>query len=209
MIIAVANSKGGVGKSTCAVHFATLLARTGKTLLIDGDDQASASDWAALRRESHTKMPSPTTTKLLEKGLLHEGRELSKDYEHTVVDAGGRNNPSLRAALQLAELAIIPVSPSTFDALAFSRFVDLVEVARDFNQGLDIKVLFNQVDNRTKDVEDMLEVVSEHNLHVLESYLSWRVAFKRVITNGSTVHEYKKDKKAVEEMESVFEEIIA
>ncbi len=207
MIYAVVNSKGGVGKSTCAVHFATMLAKTGKVLLIDGDLQASASDWAALRRASHTKMPSPTTTQLYDKGLLHEGRELSKDYAHTVIDAGGSNNPSLRAALQLAELAIIPVSPSTFDALAFSRFVDLIEVAKDFNQDLDIKVLLNQVDNRTKDVEDMLEVVSEHNLPVLESYLSWRVVFKRVIKNGSTVHEYKKDRKAVEEMQAVFEEI--
>ncbi len=191
------------------MHIATMLARTGKTLLIDGDPQSSAVDWAALRRASNTDLPSPTTTQLLGKGLLDEGRELSQDYENTVVDAGGRDSSSLRSALLLAERAIIPVGASSFDALAFGRFVELVEMAKDYNRNLEVMVLLNQIDPRTRDLEDMVEAVKDHDLPILQSYLCWRVAFKRVITNGSTVHEYKKDKKAVEEMESVFKEITA
>ncbi len=210
MIYAVVNSKGGVGKSTCAAHFATMLARTGKTLLIDGDPQLSIVDWAALRRASKTKLPSPTTTQLFGEGLLDEGRELSQGYENTVVDAGGRDSPSLRSALLLADRAVIPVGASTFDALAFGRFVDLVELSKDYNRSLDVKVLLNQIDTRTKDLEEMVEVVKEHSMVVLESYLCHRVAFQRVITTGSTVHENKKkDKLAIKEMESVFEEITA
>jgi chromosome partitioning protein len=45
MIYAVVNTKGGVGKTTTAVHLATMLARTQRTLLIDGDPQASAASW--------------------------------------------------------------------------------------------------------------------------------------------------------------------
>jgi len=47
MKYAVVNTKGGVGKTTTAVHLATLLARQGPTLLIDADPQASAASWAA------------------------------------------------------------------------------------------------------------------------------------------------------------------
>jgi chromosome partitioning protein len=49
MIYAVVNTKGGVGKTTTAVHLATMLARTERTLLIDGDPQASAASWAGTR----------------------------------------------------------------------------------------------------------------------------------------------------------------
>jgi len=52
MIFACVNTKGGVGKTTTAVHLAVMLARQGKTLLIDGDPQASAASWAAWRRET-------------------------------------------------------------------------------------------------------------------------------------------------------------
>ena len=46
MIYAVVNTKGGVGKTTVAVHLATMLTRQGKVLLIDGDPQQSAASWA-------------------------------------------------------------------------------------------------------------------------------------------------------------------
>ena len=62
MIYAVVNTKGGVGKTTIAVHLATMLARLGKTLLIDGDPQASSASWAAWRRDNPGHGPSPTTT---------------------------------------------------------------------------------------------------------------------------------------------------
>lgn len=69
MIFACVNTKGGVGKTTTAVHLATMLARQHRTLLIDGDPQASAASWAAWRRESDYQ-PSPTTTCLTGKAIL-------------------------------------------------------------------------------------------------------------------------------------------
>ena len=48
MIYAVVNTMDGVGKTTTtAVHLATMLARTERTLVIDGDPHASAASWAA------------------------------------------------------------------------------------------------------------------------------------------------------------------
>lgn len=72
MIYAVVNTKGGVGKTTTAVHLAGMLAHSGSTLLIDGDPQASAASWAAWRREAG-RSPSPTTIVLAGKAILTEG----------------------------------------------------------------------------------------------------------------------------------------
>ena len=113
-IFACVNTKGGVGKTTVAVHLAVMLARA--ALLIDGDPQTSAASWAAWRRERADGLPSPITTCLSGKAIIHEGKSLVQGYDHAVVDAGGRDSLGLRSALSLAEYAIIPVGASQLDA---------------------------------------------------------------------------------------------
>ena len=135
MIYSVVNSKGGVGKTTVAVHLATKLSHQFNTLLIDGDPQASAAAWAAWRRESKVN-PSPDTTRLTGKAVLEEGRSISKKYAHAVVDAGGRDSAGLRAALLLADVAVVPVIASQLDAAALVDVLTVVEIAKDFNPTL-------------------------------------------------------------------------
>ena len=129
MIYAVVNTKGGVGKTTTAVHLAGMLAQKGSTLLIDGDPQASAASWAAWRREAG-RSPSPTTIVLAGKAILTEGKNLATNYEHAVIDAGGRDSPGMRAALLLADRAIIPIGASNLDAAAMDDLLAIVEEAK-------------------------------------------------------------------------------
>lgn len=207
MIYAFTNSKGGVSKTTDAVHLATALARKGSTLLIDGDPQASAAMWAAWRREGATDNPSPVTTRLLGKALLDEGRNLSKGFENTVVDAGGRDSADLRSALLLADVAIIPIGASNVDVAAMDGFLEVVEMAKDYNPKLQVKVLLARVDPRTKDTGEVIEFLTEQGLPLLSSMICERVAFRRVMPLGSTVYEQNKDKSAIAEMEAFFEEV--
>ena len=159
MIIACVNTKGGVGKPTTAVHLAVMLSRQGKTLLIDGDPQASAASWAAWRRETQYE-PSPTTTCLAGKAILMEGKQLASSFEHVVVDAGGRDSVGLRSALLLAQRAVIPIGASNLDAAALTDLLEVVELARDYNPELDVRVLLSRVDPRTKDAAEMLEFLA-------------------------------------------------
>lgn len=206
MIYAVVNTKGGVGKTTTAVHLAAMLSRTGATLLIDGDPQASAASWAAWRRESeHT--PSPTTTVLAGKAILSEGRSLAANYKHAVIDAGGRDSPGMRAALLLADRAIIPIGASNLDAAAMDDLLTIVDEARQFNEKLVVSVLLTRIDPRTKDTGEMLAYLEEKGLQVLKSKVCERVAVRRAVGEGAIVQEVGKDGHAVSEIEAFFKEV--
>ncbi|WP_334473632.1 ParA family protein [Arsenophonus sp. PmNCSU2021_1] len=207
MIYAVVNTKGGVGKTTTAVHLATMLSRNGKVLLIDGDPQASAASWAAWRRDNQTYTPSPTTTCLTGKAILNEGKALALNFDHTVVDVGGRDASGLRSALLLANKAIIPIGASNLDAAAMADMLEILELAKDYNPNLDVRVLLSRVDPRTKDTKEMLEFLTEQNIAVLKSYVCERVAFRRAIGEGATVFEFGKDSAAIKDIESFFVEV--
>jgi chromosome partitioning protein len=207
MIYSVVNTKGGVGKTTTAVHLATMLARIGKTLLIDGDPQASAASWAAWRRDNPAYDPSPTTTCLAGKAIFSEGKQLADGFEHIVVDAGGRDSIGLRSALLLSQKAIIPIGASNLDAAAMTDLMTVVELARDYNPNLDVRVLLTRIDPRTKDAAEMLEFLAEQKLTVLPTKVCERVAFRRAIGEGAIVQELGRDQSAIAEIEAFFREI--
>ena len=209
MNFACVNTKGGVGKTTTAVHLAVMLARQGRTLLIDGDPQASAASWAAWRREKPDYTPTPTTTCLAGKAIYTEGKALAQGFEHCVVDAGGHDTVGLRSALLLAQRAVIPVGASQLDAAALTDVMTVVDLARDYNPQLDVRVLLSRVDSRTKDAAEMLAFLHEQKLVVLTSLICERVAFRRAISEGATVRELGKDPLAIHEMDAFFQEIAA
>ena len=207
MIYAVVNTKGGVGKTTTAVHLATMLTRHGRTLLIDGDPQASAASWAAWRRDNPEYDPSPTTTCLSGKAIFTEGKQLAAGFENVVVDAGGRDSVGLRSALLLAQIAIVPIGASNLDAAAMTDLMTVVDLAKDYNPELDVRVLLTRVDPRTKDASEMMIFLSEQKLKVLKAQVSERVAFRRAIGDGAIVQELRKDQAAILEIEAFFNEV--
>jgi len=221
--IAVVNTKGGVGKSTVAMHLATYLASRGyKTLLVDGDDkQQSCAIWAQWRRneEENTgeKLVSPSTITLTGKAIRNEGIKIAEDYDFMIVDAGGRENPSLRNALLFADLAIAPIGASSLDAAAMDDFFEIVETSREYKEAFDEKLqvmmLLARVDLRAKDGAMMRDYLEESqdakNYKYFESVISERVDFKRSISNGKTAMETDPEGAAAKEMIAFCQEVIS
>jgi chromosome partitioning protein len=211
MIFSIVATKGGVGKTTEAVHLAAMLARNEPTLLIDGDErQASAVSWAAWRRESNYS-PSPTTITLVGKAILQEGKILAAGFSHTVVDAGGRDSTGLRAALLLAQRAIVPIGASNLDAAAMTDLLEIVELAKEYNPTLDVRVLLSRIDPRTKDTNEMIEYLKSQGLNLLSTKICERVAYRRAVGEGAIVQELEKikDPLAIAEMEMFYKEVTA
>ena len=85
--------------------------------------------------------------------------------------------------------------------------LEVVELARDYNPGLDVRVLLARVDPRTKDAVEMLQFLEDQKLNVLQTKVCERVAFRRAIGEGAIVQELGKDQAAIAEMEAFFKEV--
>ncbi len=131
MIIAVANSKGGVGKSTLAVHLAAWLHEQGhRVTLADCDTQHSSSEWI------NEAMPGVTTVRLDSPNkILNELPALSKEADYVIADGPGSNTETSRALLLRADLAIVPCKASMLEVRALAKATEVLRQAQEIRDG--------------------------------------------------------------------------
>src|SRR5689334_20567454 len=127
MILTVGNIKGDVGKTTLALHLAIARANVGKdVLLVDGDEQHTALTFTELRTEL-LGSPGYTSVSLHGAALRTQVRQLHPKYDDIIIDVGGRDIGSLRAALTVTHTLLIPVQPRSFDIWSVDQMGQLVK----------------------------------------------------------------------------------
>ena len=208
MIITVGGTKGGGGKTTIATNLAAMRAREGyDVLLIDADPQGTASTFTVLRNSSSAEIPKYTCVRLLGEEILNSYQSLKSKYQDIVVDAGGRETDSHRAALGVADVALIPFQPSSFDIWELGKASKVVKEMRTMNPKLKAYTLINLADPRGTDNEAAAEYAGEvDGLLFIPQPIVTRKAFKRAAASGLCVLEVKpQDQKASEEMQALYE----
>lgn len=209
MKIACGSIKGGVGKTTIAVHLAILAAADGKdALLIDGDAQGSASDFAAARRDARGDT-GYTNVQLFGAAIRAEGERLAAKYDTVVIDVGGHDSAGQRAALSIADAVVLPFLPSSLDIWSLERTVDMLEEARAYNPALRALALLNRADPQGPDNLAAVEVAGElSGVEVLGAQLGNRKAFRSAIGQGLIVAELRpRDPKALAEITALYQEV--
>ena len=206
MILAIGNIKGGVGKTTLAVNVAIARALAGRdVLLVDGDEQRTAITFTDLRTEQ-TGNSGYTVVSLHGASLRTQVRQLANKYNDIVIDVGGRDTGSLRAAMTVAETLLIPVQPRSFDIWAIDQVSSLVKEALEINE-LRAFAILNAADAQGRDNEEAAQVISDiANIEMLKITIGRRKAFPNAAAIGRSVLEQNpKDTKAINELTALID----
>jgi chromosome partitioning protein len=208
MILAVGNIKGGVGKTMLAVNIAVaLMQQGGDVLLIDGDEQASAATFARVRADQPSLKNKLTTIQLHGAAIRQQMLHLTRKYDRIIIDVGGRDTGSLRAALTVADVFLIPFQPRSVDLWTARQMSALVIEGRHVNEKLRACAILNLADPQGSDnivaVEALTMMVGVEALTVM---VGRRKAFPNAFSHGYSVFEQKhKDQKAIQEIRRVID----
>lgn len=204
MIVTIGAIKGGCGKSLISTNLTVLRSQAGKkVLLVDGDEQGTAGDWSDHRTGLGINTPW-TTIRLRANAVRTEILKLKDNYDDIIIDCGGRDTSSLRAALTVSDVFLVPFQPKSFDIWTANKVAELVEEVSILNPNLKTYAFINCAISRGTDNEDAKKILAQvSGLILLPQTIGMRKSFSNATSEGLGVIELKTDKKAIEEIKAL------
>jgi chromosome partitioning protein len=198
MIVCVAAYKGGVGKTTSAVHLAAFFQQQSPTLLIDGDPNRSATKWAA-------RGAFPFTIADEKEGVYQ-----ARNFQHIIIDTEARpGSADFEALAKGCDLLVIPAVPASLDTDAL---ILTLEAAKKLAPEK-YKVLMTRVPPAPESDGPQLRAVLEaQKIPVFKGEIPRLKSFEKAAAEGVPVYEVQNDpraKRAWQSYEGVGKEIMA
>ena len=182
MRLTVFSFKGGVAKTTTALHLAAYLAERGSTLLIDGDPNLTASEWAEDGQPSFTVC----TLEQLDPSTL-------AGYVHRVVDTAARpSEDELKDLVGETDLMVLPCPPDAFALRGAIKTAQALE-----RVGASYKVLLTMVPPfPSRDALEARVLLEAEGLPLFRGEIRRAVAFSKAALAGVVARDVRGDARA-------------
>ncbi|NJN85872.1 MAG: ParA family protein [Leptolyngbyaceae cyanobacterium SL_7_1] len=183
MIITVTSLKGGVGKTTTAIHLAAYLQNQANTLLIDADPNRSASGWA-----NRGKLPFEVVDE-------RQTPRSDRPYDHVVIDTQAR--PLRDELVVLAESCDLLIIPTTPDVMALEALVLMLENLKSVAVN-HYRVLLTQLPTQSnRSLEQVKTILTTTKVPLFKTGIRRFTVFREAADRGVLVLDVK-DAKAIE-----------
>jgi chromosome partitioning protein len=191
-ILTIASQKGGAGKTTLTAHLAVEAERRrqGPVVVIDTDPQGSLADWWNQRQAETPRFAAVEVSRLA--GAMDELR--SQGVNVVIIDTPPAFLPIIRAAVQVADLVLIPARPSPHDLRAVGVVVEMAEHARK-----PFCFVVNGATPRTTIALEAVQALAQHG-PVAPVIVHQRIDFAGSMVDGRTVGEVQADSRSAAEI---------
>jgi chromosome partitioning protein len=197
--VAFAAMKGGVGKTTLAVHLAVAALRAGERVaIIDTDPQASAAAWARIRAGG-----APDVVPMPAQRLAEALAAAKEDYSLVIVDSAPRASAEAAMICAAVDLVLVPTRPSAVDLETLEQSVRIVQAA-----GCAGLVVLNACPARAPEISEARDYAASLGLPVAAIAIGERRPFSRAFAEGAGIAERERGP-ATDEVAALWAEVAA
>lgn len=208
-VIALANQKGGVGKTTITVNLARAMQLAGqRVLIVDSDPQGSARDWFQASQNHGHDMPAVVG---VDRPVLEQSiQKLRGSFDAILIDGAAKIQDMTISAIKAADVVLIPVQPSALDIWAAESLIELIKARQAVTDGKPrAAFLVSRQIGGTRLAHDANAALTELGLPILTGRTTQRVIYAECISTGSTVLDLEPNGAAAGEIDAILRELRA
>jgi chromosome partitioning protein len=199
LVLAVAQRKGGAGKSTLAANLATAFAGLGERVaLLDTDPQKTLAAWHEARARAGARAQPLDFDAPAGWRVPAAADKLRRSHDIILLDTPPHDDTDARIAIRAADLVLMPLQPSAPDLWASGGTLDLAKAEKR-----PVAVALNRVPAQSRLTAEVIAALRQKKLTLLDATLGNRTAFATAFAQGLGVTEAQPRSLAAEEIRAL------